>query len=294
MTTAIQTLSGAAPTLPMPSLQWLPSPISSLERYIQAVNRLPLLSQEQEEALARRFREQHDLDAARQLILANLRYVVMIARHYFGYGLPEADLIQEGNVGLLKAVRRFDPARGVRFITFAVHWIKAEIHDYILRNWRLVKIATTKAQKKLFFNLRKLLGGKSLTHERAAAIAESLAVKPEEVQEMHLRITGGDVALETPADDEEESWRAPLAWIPDPNGTPEELIAETEATQREEEGLQKALARLDERSRLIITRRWLSEPAATLNELAGELGISAERVRQIEQAALKKMRAWLE
>jgi len=294
MATAIQTLSGAAPTLPMPSIQWLPSPISSLERYIQAVNRLPLLSQKEEEALARRFREQHDLDAARQLILANLRYVVMIARHYFGYGLPEADLIQEGNVGLLKAVRRFDPARGVRFITFAVHWIKAEIHDYILRNWRLVKIATTKAQKKLFFNLRKLLGGKSLTHEQAAAIAESLAVKPEEVQEMHLRITGGEVALENPPDDEEESWRAPLAWIPDPNGTPEELIAETEATQREEEGLQKALARLDERSRLIITRRWLSEPAATLNELAGELGISAERVRQIEQAALKKMRAWLE
>lgn len=297
MSTMTATNPISLPAATLPALRWetLPSPVSSLERYIQAVNRFPVLTETEEEMLARRFHEQHDLEAARQLVLANLRYVVMIARHYFGYGLPEADLIQEGNVGLLKAVRRFDPNRGVRFLTFAAYWIKAEIHDYILRNWRLVKIATTKAQKKLFFNLRKLLAGQALTRERAAEIAEQLAVKPEEVEEMHARFSGGEVALEvSPEEEESEGWRAPIALLPDPNGTPEELLAEAETTVRQQEGLQAALERLDPRSRLIITRRWLIEPAATLQELAAELGISAERVRQIEAAAFKKMRAWLQ
>jgi RNA polymerase sigma-32 factor len=265
-----------------------------LSRYIQAVNRFPVLSEAEEQELARRFHETNDLDAARKLVLANLRYVVMIARQYFGYGLPEADLIQEGNVGLLKAVRRFDPYKGVRFLTFAAYWIKAEIHDYILRNWRLVKIATTKAQKKLFFNLRKLLGSEPLTRAKADAIAETLAVKPEEVAEMHARFAGGDVALEAPIDsDEEADWRAPLAYLPDPSGTPEEAVAEAEAERLSHEGLQQALTQLDERSRAIVTRRWLSEKPATLQELAAEYGISAERVRQIEAAALKKLRKWL-
>ncbi|WP_217125420.1 RNA polymerase sigma factor RpoH [Hydrogenophilus thiooxidans] len=283
-----------AATLPTAWHGSLPSPVSSLSRYIQAVNRFPVLSEAEEYELARRFHETNDLDAARKLVLANLRYVVMIARQYFGYGLPEADLIQEGNVGLLKAVRRFDPYKGVRFITFAAYWIKAEIHDYILRNWRLVRIATTKAQKKLFFNLRKLLGGEPLTRAKADAIAETLAVKPEEVAEMHARFAGGDVALEgMPDSDEESDWRAPLAYLPDPSGTPEEAVAEAEAERLSQEGLEHALTKLDERSRAIVTRRWLTESPATLQELAAEYGISAERVRQIEAAALKKLRAWL-
>lgn len=288
--------SGVHSTAALPAA-WqgsLPSPVNSLSRYIQAVNRFPVLSEAEEQELARRFHETNDLDAARKLVLANLRYVVMIARQYFGYGLPEADLIQEGNVGLLKAVRRFDPYKGVRFLTFAAYWIKAEIHDYILRNWRLVKIATTKAQKKLFFNLRKLLGNEPLTRAKADAIAETLAVKPEEVAEMHARFAGGDVALEAPIDsDEEADWRAPLAYLPDPGGTPEEAVVEAEAERLSHEGLQQALTQLDERSRAIVTRRWLSEKPATLQELAAEYGISAERVRQIEAAALKKLRKWL-
>ncbi|GAB6050066.1 RNA polymerase sigma factor RpoH [Hydrogenophilus islandicus] len=281
--------------LPARWREQLPSPVSSLERYIQAVNRFPVLSEAEEQRLARRFYDENDLDAARQLILAHLRYVVMIARAYFGYGLPEADLIQEGNVGLLKALRRFDPNKGVRFLTFAAYWIKAEIHEYILRNWRLVRIATTKAQKKLFFNLRKLLGGDKLTREKADAIAATLDVKPEEVAEMHTRFVGGEVALEPPVDGGEETeWRAPLALLPDPSGTPEELVAAQEAEAATRAGLRAALAQLDARSRTIIERRWLTDEPATLQELAAEFGVSAERVRQIEAAALKKLKKWLE
>ncbi len=270
--------------------QPLPSPVGSLDQYIRAVNRLPMLTEEEERELARRFRDENDLEAARILVLANLRYVVMIARQYFGYGLPEGDLIQEGNIGLMKAVKRFDPDKGVRFITFAAHWIRAEIHEFILRNWRMVRIATTKAQRKLFFNLRKLLGGETLTRERAEAIATELDVKPEEVAEMHARFAGGDVALEAPVDNEEDAWQAPLAYLPDPHGTPEDELIAAEREWLASAGVREALNQLDSRSRAIIERRWMQEPSATLQELGNEFGISAERVRQIEAAALKKLR----
>ncbi|MCX7946230.1 MAG: RNA polymerase sigma factor RpoH [Hydrogenophilus sp.] len=284
-------------TLPIPLStnddRFLPVSIGTLDRYIRAVQAIPPLTEAEERYLARKFREEGDLDAARRLILANLRYVVLIARQYFGYGLPEADLIQEGNIGLMKAVRRFDPDRGVRLITFAIYWIRAEIHEFILKNWRLVKIATTKAQKKLFFNLRKLLGNDPLTHARAAEIAATLDVKPEEVTEMHTRFTGGEIALEAENDADEEAWRAPIASLPDPAGTPEEQLAAAEEEQLTHHGLRAALEQLDARSRAIVTRRWLTEPPATLQELADHYGISAERIRQIEAAALKKLRAAL-
>jgi RNA polymerase sigma-32 factor len=269
-----------------------PVPASgSLDSYIQAVNSFPLLSQEEETALAVRLRDQGDLDAARQLVMSHLRVVVAIARGYLGYGLPHADLIQEGNVGLMKAVRRFDPDRGVRLVSFAVHWIRAEIHEFVLRNWRIVKIATTKAQRKLFFNLRSLKKNHAtMGPEEVEVMARQLNVKTEDVVEMETRMGGHDVSLE-PASDEEEERYAPIAYLADPAGEPG-LVLEHEQTERvRSEGLERALAALDPRSRRIIEARWLREQdAATLHELAEEFGVSAERIRQIEAQALKKMR----
>jgi len=271
----------------------LPNPtVGSLESYIQATKSFPVLSAEEEYRLARRLRDHNDLEAARTLVLSHLRVVVNIARGYAGYGLPQADLIQEGNVGLMKAVRRFDPDRGVRLVSFAIHWIKAEIHEFILRNWRMVKIATTKAQRKLFFNLRSMkqsLG--TLGPKEVEAIAKDLGVKPEEVVEMETRLDGGDVALE-PLGDEEEQGFAPIAYLTDPDAEPGRQLEYKEGELLRERGLTQALASLDERSRRIIETRWLREDnTLTLQELAAEYGVSAERIRQIEAKALKKMKA---
>ncbi len=277
------------PSLPIPTLT---SAVGSLEHYVQAVNRFPLLTQEQETDFARRFREQDDLDAARQLVLSHLRVVVSIARGYNGYGLPQADLIQEGNIGLMKAVKRFDPARGVRLVSFAVHWIRAEMHEFILRNWRIVKVATTKAQRKLFFNLRSLKTGHgALAPDEIGAIAEHLKVKPGDVAEMESRLGGHDIALEPSADDDEEGY-SPIAYLAaDADEEPGRVLEHEEDERRRGEGLQQALASLDARSRRIVEARWLREKdAATLHDLAAEFGVSAERIRQIEAKALKKMR----
>jgi len=267
------------------------SATGSLETYIQAVNRFPLLTQGQETEYARRLRDTGDLDAARHLVLSHLRLVVSIARNYVGYGLPQADLIQEGNIGLMKAVKRFDPERGVRLVSFAMHWIRAEIHEFVLRNWRLVKIATTKAQRKLFFNLRSMkqdLG--TLGAEEVKRIARELGVKPEEVVEMETRLGGQDLALEPAGDDEREQF-APISYLAADHATPD-VVLEVEQTARlRSEGLEKALTSLDPRSRRIIEARWLTEnAAATLHDLATEFGVSAERIRQIEAKALEKMK----
>ena len=269
----------------------IPSAVGSLDSYIQTVNRFPILTQERETDLARRFREHEDLDAARQLILSHLRVVVSIARGYTGYGLPQADLIQEGNVGLMKAVKRFDPERGVRLVSFAVHWIKAEIHEYILRNWRLVKVATTKAQRKLFFNLRSMKQGHgTLGPDAVRGMAAELNVRPEDVREMETRLSGQDVSLEPRGDDEDEAM-APIAYLADPESEPGRIIEHEQSARLRGEGLTHALASLDPRSRRIIEARWLRETdAATLHDLAAEFGVSAERIRQIEARALAKMR----
>jgi len=270
----------------------LPVPLaSSLESYIQTVNRFPILSQEEEIGLARRLRDQGDVDAARQLVLSHLRVVVAIARGYIGYGLPQADLIQEGNIGLMKAVKRFDPERGVRLVSFAVHWIRAEIHEFILRNWRIVKIATTKAQRKLFFNLRSLKQSLStLAPDEATAIARQLGVKPDEVVEMETRLTGQDVALEPVGDDERESY-SPINYLAADDAEPGRTLEREESEGLRRAGLRKALAGLDARSRRIIEARWLHEKdSATLHDLAEEFGVSAERIRQIEAKALGKMK----
>jgi RNA polymerase sigma-32 factor len=264
---------------------------SSLEAYIQSVNRYPMLTLEEEQDLARRWRDHQDVDAARQLVLSHLRVVVSTARHYMGYGLPQADLIQEGNIGLMKAVKRFDPDRGVRLVSFALHWIKAEIHEYILKNWRLVKVATTKAQRKLFFNLRSMKQGLgSLGPAETAAIAKTLGVKPEEVREMETRLSGQDIGLDPTVEDGEESY-SPIAYLASQNDEPVEVLAREQNERLQHEGLTSALATLDDRSRRIIEARWLNEgESATLHDLAAEFGISAERVRQIEAKAMKKMR----
>mgnify|MGYP005844932535 CR=1 FL=1 len=268
----------------------VPSAVGSLEAYVQTVNRFPILTQEEELRLARRLRDEDDLDAARSLILSHLRVVVAIARGYMGYGLPPADLIQEGNIGLMKAVKRFDPERGVRLVSFAVHWIRAEIHEFILRNWRLVKVATTKAQRKLFFNLRSLkqdLGPMSSAEVRE--VAEALKVKPAEVIEMETRLSGQDVALE-PSGSEAEAV-APIAYLADGSQGPAETLEAEESERLRRDGLRQALESLDPRSRRIIEARWLRETdGATLHELAAEFNVSAERVRQIEQKAMQKMR----
>ena len=270
-----------------------PGALGTIDAYIGAVNRLPMLTADQESDLGRRLRDHNDLDAARDLILSHLRLVVSIARQYLGYGLAHADLIQEGNIGLMKAVRRFDPDRGVRLVSFAVHWIRAEIHEYVVRNWRLVKIATTKAQRKLFFNLRRMRpGGHSLAPDQVADIARELDVRPEDVSEMEIRLSGGDFALDAPADDEDRY--APSDWLADEAQEPAQVLARRGMDALQGEGLEHALSSLDARSQHIVRARWLADDGgATLHELAAEYGISAERVRQIESAALKKLRVAL-
>jgi RNA polymerase sigma-32 factor len=263
----------------------------SLEAYIQSVSRFPILTVEEEQRLARRLRTYEDLDAARELVLSHLRLVVAVARGYLGYGLPHADLIQEGNIGLMKAVKRFDPERGVRLVSFAIHWIKAEIHEYILRNWRLVKIATTKAQRKLFFNLRSMKTGLApLTRDDVERVAAELKVKPEEVVEMETRLGGRDVAFD--ADDSDEDAYAPAQYLAADADAEPSRVLEAEENEREQgAGLQQALIALDPRSRRIIEARWLKEKdAATLHDLAAEFKVSAERIRQIEAKALEKMK----
>jgi len=268
----------------------LPVPVGSLESYIQAVNRFPMLSHEQELQLARKFRAEDDVEAARQLVLSHLRLVVAIARGYMGYGLPHGDLIQEGNIGLMKAVKRFDPERGVRLVSFAVHWIRAEIHEFVLRNWRMVKIATTKAQRKLFFNLRSMKPTLDpLTQSEIGSMAKQLRVKPQDVAEMEMRLTGQEIALE-PSSDEDDSY-APIAYLADRSPEPSELVEAKQEEALRARGLENALASLDARSRRIIETRWLREKdQATLHELAAEFKVSAERIRQIEGKALEKMK----
>src|SRR5687767_2624077 len=278
-------------TMPLPASVPMPLATGSLEAYIQTVNRVPILTAEQERALAVRWRSQQDLDAARQLVMSHLRLVVAVARGYLGYGLPHADLIQEGSIGLMKAVKRFDPDRNVRLVSFAIHWIKAEIHEYILRNWRLVKLATTKAQRKLFFNLRSMKTGLApMTGQDVARIARELRVKPEEVLEMETRLSGQDLAFEADHDDEEAY--APANYLAaDREAEPLAQLEAKESEQVRSAGLDDALNTLDARSRRIIEARWLREKnALTLHDLAAEFKVSAERIRQIEAKALEKMK----
>lgn len=271
----------------------LAGPLGSLDHYIQTVNATPVLSPEEEQALARRLRDDGDLDAARELIVAHLRFVVHIARGYMGYGLPLGDLIQEGNVGLMKAVKRFDPEVGVRLVSFAVHWIRAEIHEFVIRNWRLVKVATTKAQRKLFFNLRKAKKNLSwLSHDEAQAVAEDLGVSTREVTEMEKRLSGADIAFDpNPADDDAY---APVAYLPSPDADPAAAVEAENWEADQQEKLAAALQALDERARTIVMRRWLAEGKSTLHELADEFGVSAERIRQIEASAIRKLKTYLE
>ncbi len=270
----------------------IPSATGSLESYIQAVNRFPLLTQEQETAYARRLRDTGDLEAARELVVSHLRVVVAVARGYRGYGLPQSDLIQEGNIGLMKAVKRFDPERGVRLVSFAVHWIRAEIHEFVLRNWRIVKVATTKAQRKLFFNLRSMkqnLGTMGVAE--AEAMAKQLGVKPEEVVEMETRLGGQDVAFEPGADSDDDTY-SPVAYLAADDAEPGRIIEQEESARLRDAALDQALQGLDVRSRRIIEARWLTEKEpATLHDLAAEFNVSAERIRQIEAKALTKMKA---
>ena len=278
-------------TLALPVSVPVPMPTGSLEAYIQTVNRFPILSAEEERALALRFRNDGDLEGARGLVLSHLRLVVALARGYLGYGLPHADLIQEGNIGLMKAVKRFDPDRGVRLVSFAIHWIKAEIHEYILRNWRLVKVATTKAQRKLFFNLRSMKKGLApLTSADVSRVARELRVKPEEVVEMETRLSGQEVAFEGDPDD--ESAYAPVNYLAaDHDAEPLSVLEAKESEETRAAGLESALKGLDPRSRRIVEARWLREKdSATLHELAAEFNVSAERIRQIEAKAFQKMR----
>lgn len=272
-------------------------PVGNIDAYISAVNRIPLLSPEREHELAERFHKDQDLEAARELVMAHLRLVVSVSRQYLGYGLPQADLIQEGNIGLMKAVKRFDPERGVRLVSFALHWIKAEIHEYILKNWRLVKVATTKAQRKLFFNLRShKTDGRTLTPDQIEAMAQELNVRSQDVVEMEMRLGGGDIALEAPSDDEDDTY-APIAYLQANSGNPEEILDARRMDFLQSDGIEEALGALDARSRRIIETRWLRDDAEggslTLHDLAAEYGVSAERIRQIEVKALQKMKSVL-
>ncbi len=276
----------------------LPGSLGNLDAYITAVNRIPILSAEEEADLARGYRDRGDLNSAGKLVLSHLRLVVAVARNYLGYGLPHADLIQEGNIGLMKAVKRFDPERGVRLVSFALHWIKAEIHEFILRNWRLVKVATTKAQRKLFFNLRSMKQhAGAMSREEIEGVARELDVKPEEVAEMETRMSGGDVALEARSEEGDEF--APIHYLADSSNEPAEVIERQRYDRLQSDGIAAALASLDPRSRRVIEARWLEEDSdgsvgtATLHELAREFGVSAERIRQIEAKALRKMRGAL-
>ncbi len=287
-------------------------PLGNLDAYITAVNRLPLLTPEEEQRYARELREDDNLESAGRLVLSHLRLVVSVSRQYLGYGLPHGDLIQEGNVGLMKAVKRYDPDQGVRLVSYALHWIKAEIHEYILKNWRLVKVATTKAQRKLFFNLRSMKQGfkaedaadeithrDALTAAQVDVVARELKVKPEEVREMETRLSGGDVLLDpTPAEGDGEHAFGPIAWLSDERHEPTAMLESAERDRLATDGIASALKALDERSRRIVTERWLNvrddgAGGMTLHELAAEYGVSAERIRQIEVAAMKKMKTAL-
>ncbi len=272
----------------------IPSGHGSLEQYIHTVNAIPMLSLEEETKLAER-QLRGDIEAAKQLILSHLRVVVSIARGYDGYGLNQADLIQEGNIGLMKAVKRFEPVHGARLFSFAVHWIKAEIHEFILRNWRLVRIATTKPQRKLFFNLRSMRKSlNALSPKEAQEIADDLGVKLTEVMEMEQRMTGNDVALLAESDDDNEDGFAPIDWLADNDSEPSQQIAKQAHYALQTEGLQNALAQLDDRSRRIVETRWLADDGGlTLHDLAAEYGVSAERIRQIEAKAMQKLRGFL-
>ena len=265
----------------------------SLEQYSRAIKAYPILTAEEEYALAVKFRKENDLEAARQLIVSHLRLVASIARGFNGYGLPQSDLIQEGNIGLMKAVKRFDPERGVRLVSFAMHWIKAEIHEYIVRNWRMVKIATTKAQRKLFFNLRSMKTSlNSLQPSEVEHIAKTLNVKPEDVLEMEARLSGHEISLEANIDDDADEHYSPIAYLQDERLEPLEAIQAKQAEFSETAGLSLALQSLDDRSRRVVESRWLQdEGGKTLHELADEFGVSAERIRQIEQKAMQKMKA---
>lgn len=267
-------------------------PGNDLDAYMRAVNAVPVLSAEEEQRLGERLYYDQDLDAARSLVLSHLRFVAHIARSYTGYGLPLGDLVQEGNVGLMKAVKRFDPTKGVRLVSFAVHWIKAEIHEYVIKNWRIVKVATTKAQRKLFFNLRgqkKRLG--RLTLEEAQRVADDLGVTAAQVKEMEGRLGAYDASFDGPTNDDDDSTVvSPAAYLHSDNSDPADLLAEQDKQQRESRQLSSALMALDERSRDILERRWLADQKSTLQELADEYGVSAERIRQLENNAIKKLR----
>ena len=304
-----------APNTALVANPWaLVPPLGHLDAYITAVNRMPMLTLEQEQAYARQLKNDNDLEAAGKLIMSHLRLVVSVSRQYLGYGLPHADLIQEGNVGLMKAVKRFDPDQGVRLVSYAMHWIKAEIHEYILRNWRMVKVATTKAQRKLFFNLRSMKQGfradagsdadiathrDSLTDEQIDLVARDLNVKREEVIEMETRMSGGDVLLDpSPSDDGEQAF-GPIAYLSDASHEPTAVIASRQRDRLASDGIVTALEALDPRSRRIVEERWLKvnddgSGGLTLHDLAAEYGVSAERIRQIEVAAMKKMKAALQ
>ncbi|WP_433704227.1 RNA polymerase sigma factor RpoH [Paraburkholderia sacchari] len=290
--------AGGSGVLALANASMLPGQLGNIDAYIQAVNRIPMLTPQEERQFATEYREQNNLEGARRLVLSHLRLVVSIARNYLGYGLPHADLIQEGNIGLMKAVKRFDPEQNVRLVSYAMHWIKAEIHEYILRNWRMVKVATTKAQRKLFFNLRSHKQGlQSFTPEEIDGLAQELNVKREEVVEMETRLSGSDIALENQTEDGEESF-APIAWLADSHSEPTAVIASRQRDRLQSDGIASALEALDARSRRIIEARWLNVAddgtgGSTLHELADEFGVSAERIRQIEASAMKKMRTAL-
>ena len=285
-------MTGQSLALANPALA-LTGPLGSIEAYIERVSSIPMLSREDEMELARRFHEEQDLEAARTLVLSHLRFVVHIARGYMGYGLPVGDLIQEGNVGLMKAVKRFNPSIGVRLVSFAVHWIRAEIHEYVIRNWRLVRVATTKAQRKLFFNLRRMKKNLSwLSDEETAAVAGELGVDEREVREMERRLSARDLSFD-PAPDagDDEAVASPSLYLPAPEADPAMIVEQDEWDDAMSGNLANALEGLDERSRTVIRTRWLGEEKKTLQELASDYGVSAERIRQIESAALLKLRA---
>ncbi|HET9818015.1 MAG TPA: RNA polymerase sigma factor RpoH [Rhodanobacteraceae bacterium] len=269
----------------------IPSVVGSLDAYIGAVHRIPVLEASEEHELAQRYHDDEDLDAARKLVMSHLRFVVHVARGYSGYGLQLADLIQEGNIGLMKAVKRFDPDRGVRLVSFAVHWIRAEMHEFILKNWRIVKVATTKAQRKLFFNLRKSkkrLGWMNM--EEVRAVAKDLGVPETTVLEMESRLSGRDIGFDPPAEGNDDTPPAPVAYLEDHGADPYLQVADADHEEHQLDTLQHAMSKLDDRTRDIIRRRWLAEDKATLQDLADDYGVSAERIRQLEANAMKKMR----
>jgi RNA polymerase sigma-32 factor len=285
-------MTGTALALSNSSLA-LTGPVGSLDAYIAQVSAIPMLSREDELALARRYRDHDDLDAARDLVMSHLRFVVHIARGYLGYGLPVGDLIQEGNVGLMKAVKRFDPDMGVRLVSFAVHWIRAEIHEFVIRNWRLVRVATTKAQRKLFFNLRRMKKNLAwLSDDEARAVASELGVEPGEVREMEQRLSSRDLSFDpAPDTDDDEGIVSPSLYLPSAEVDPATAIEKEQWDGAVAESLSAAISTLDDRSRAVLRARWLAEEKRTLQDLADDYGVSAERIRQIESAALKKLRA---